>query len=378
MLSWRRNYVTRGRVCEPEMSRHCGSRAAAVARAAVQLRLRSWPREFGGAAAAAAAAPGGASCGSMGRKKTELPDRWTDYLPLGKRIPGTRFIAFKVPLKKSFEWRLAPNERFSPLDLLNQVREQQEELGLIIDLTYTTRYYEPKELPDTLQYCKILTVGHEVPDSETVFKFKSAVKKFLMENQDNDKLVGVHCTHGLNRTGYLVCRYLIDVEGMDPNVAIEMFNRCRGHSIERRNYLEDLRRGSNRRNGHHASASGHGWIQGPFGPAPHRGVQVTDYNPQSLQRLPLRAPRRRHHTQNPNHITCSDNHQSGYSPQYPPRASTVQQRWDYDVTPSHRPLYPPYQQHLQAYEGPYFPGQNPHYPCQQGKYKIDRRGQDHY
>lgn len=26
--------------------------------------------------------------------------RWTDYIPLGCRMPGTRFIAFKVPLKK--------------------------------------------------------------------------------------------------------------------------------------------------------------------------------------------------------------------------------------------------------------------------------------
>uniref|UniRef100_A0A8D0H9S0 Tyrosine specific protein phosphatases domain-containing protein n=1 Tax=Sphenodon punctatus TaxID=8508 RepID=A0A8D0H9S0_SPHPU len=132
--------------------------------------------------------------------------RWTDYTPLGQRMPGTRFIAFKVPLKKSFECRLDPNERFSPLDLIERIRDQKEELGMIIDLTYTTRYYGAEELPDTLCYCKILTVGHEVPDHETIFKFKSAVKKFLKENQDNDKLIGVHCTHGLNRTGYLVCR----------------------------------------------------------------------------------------------------------------------------------------------------------------------------
>uniref|UniRef100_A0A674IDP1 RNA/RNP complex-1-interacting phosphatase n=1 Tax=Terrapene triunguis TaxID=2587831 RepID=A0A674IDP1_9SAUR len=168
---------------------------------------------------------------------------WTDYLPLGQRMPGTRFIAFKVPLKKSFEWRLAPKDRFSPFDLLKKIREQKEELGMIIDLTYTTRYYGPEELPKTLCYSKILTVGHEVPDNETIFKFKCAVKEFLWENRDNDKLIGVHCTHGLNRTGYLVCRYLIDVEGMEPNVAIELFNRSRGHSIERKNYIEDLQKG---------------------------------------------------------------------------------------------------------------------------------------
>ncbi|XP_051496718.1 RNA/RNP complex-1-interacting phosphatase [Apus apus] len=166
--------------------------------------------------------------------------RWTEYVPLGRRVPGTRFIAFKVPLKKSFEKNLHPEERFSPRDLIKKIREQKEELGLIIDLTYTTRYYGPEELPDTLCYSKILTMGREVPSSQTFSQFKCVVKKFLRDNKDNDKLIGVHCTHGLNRTGYLVCRYLIDVEGMEPNTAIELFNRARGHPIERTNYIQDL------------------------------------------------------------------------------------------------------------------------------------------
>ncbi|XP_038602742.1 RNA/RNP complex-1-interacting phosphatase isoform X2 [Tachyglossus aculeatus] len=178
-----------------------------------------------------------------GKGGSRLPDRWKDYLPLGRRMPGTRFIAFKVPLEKSFNGKLAPGERFSPSDLISRIRAQKEELGLIIDLTYTQRYYKPKELPDTLLYRKIFTVGHHVPDDGTIFKFKCAVNQFLGENKDNDKLIGVHCTHGLNRTGYLVCRYLIDVEGMEPNSAIELFNSCRGHSIERKNYIRDLQDG---------------------------------------------------------------------------------------------------------------------------------------
>ncbi|XP_027557385.1 RNA/RNP complex-1-interacting phosphatase isoform X2 [Neopelma chrysocephalum] len=176
-----------------------------------------------------------------GRGAARVPERWTDYIPLGRRMPGTRFIAFKVPLKKSFDRNLLPEERFSPRDLIRKVRERKEELGLIIDLTYTRRYYGPEELPATLCYSKILTMGHEIPNKQTIFQFKCVVKKFLNDNKDNDKLIGVHCTHGLNRTGYLVCRYLIDVEGMEPNAAIELFNRSRGHPIERTNYIQDLR-----------------------------------------------------------------------------------------------------------------------------------------
>ncbi|NXV55398.1 DUS11 phosphatase, partial [Molothrus ater] len=151
--------------------------------------------------------------------------RWTKYTPLGRRMPGTRFVAFKVPLKKCFEQNLLPEERFSPRDLIRKVQERKEELGLIIDLTYTTRYY-----------------SREIPNRKTFLRFRDLVRRFLMANKDNDKLIGVHCTHGLNRTGYLVCRYLIEVEGMEPNAAIELFNTSRGHPMERSNYIQDLQR----------------------------------------------------------------------------------------------------------------------------------------
>lgn len=35
------------------------------------------------------------------------------------------------------------------------------------------------------------------------------------------KLIGVHCTHGLNRTGYFICRYLIQKMGLTPADAIQ-------------------------------------------------------------------------------------------------------------------------------------------------------------
>lgn len=181
-------------------------------------------------------------------KKNGVPDRWTDYTSLGKRIPGTRFIAFKVPLKQSFRRHLSESEVFGPFDLVRLLEKEGQQLGLIIDLTYTTRYYRAEDLPDTLYHMKIFTAGHEVPNDATILSFKKAVRHFLRDNGSNDKLIGVHCTHGLNRTGYLICRYLIDVDGMKPQIAINLFNESRGHSIERQNYLQDLTMGPKRSN----------------------------------------------------------------------------------------------------------------------------------
>lgn len=34
-------------------------------------------------------------------------------------------------------------------------------------------------------------------------------------------LIGVHCTHGLNRTGYLICKYMVQRNGVSAEKAIE-------------------------------------------------------------------------------------------------------------------------------------------------------------
>ncbi|XP_040013156.1 RNA/RNP complex-1-interacting phosphatase-like isoform X2 [Xiphias gladius] len=181
-------------------------------------------------------------------KKTGIPDRWLDYEAVGKRLHGTRFIAFKVPLKQSLNRQLPCAEVFGHWELLDTLSKENQELGLIIDLTFTTRYYKLQDVPESLLFVKIFTAGHEVPSDNKILSFKRAVRGFLRENADNDKLIGVHCTHGLNRTGYLICRYLIDVDGMDPKEAVELFNSSRGHAIERQNYLEDLQCGPKRSN----------------------------------------------------------------------------------------------------------------------------------
>ncbi|XP_039727591.1 uncharacterized protein LOC120609268 isoform X1 [Pteropus medius] len=167
--------------------------------------------------------------------------RWRTVTPIGHPLPGTRFIAFKVPLKGAVNQRLTPTQKFTPKDLISAIKALNVELGLIIDLTYTTRYYEVKDLPKSIHYKKLYTVGLEVPDNATILQFKKWVRKFLWENAENDKLIGVHCTNGINRTGYLICRYLIDVEGWDPDTAIQAFGEARGHRIDGCVYLKDLK-----------------------------------------------------------------------------------------------------------------------------------------
>ena len=40
-------------------------------------------------------------------------------------------------------------------------------------------------------------------------------------------LIGVHCTHGLNRTGYFIVYYLIEQHKMSVEDAIKLFDESR-------------------------------------------------------------------------------------------------------------------------------------------------------
>ncbi|KAM6342252.1 RNA/RNP complex-1-interacting phosphatase [Podargus strigoides] len=307
----------------------------------------------------------------VGKGASRVPERWTDYIPLGRRLPGTRFIAFKVPLKKSFDQKLHPEERFSPQDLIKKIREQKEELGLIIDLTYTTRYYRPEELPATLCYSKILTMGHEIPNRETIFQFKRVVKKFLRDNKDNDKLIGVHCTHGLNRTGYLVCRYLIDVEGMEPNTAIELFNRARGHPIERTNYIQDLRKRSVKKNCGPTNMSLDPFSD-RYGATPNTKMHMAKLHPHRLDHFPLAMPR------NPG--SAAKNRRRGAQPQarhweLAHEQEVAEPRWPYGWAAMNSPFAFPVNE---GRSGLYFPHPGPNFfPPQEiqaaGKHRRWRR-----
>ncbi|XP_055591817.1 RNA/RNP complex-1-interacting phosphatase homolog [Uranotaenia lowii] len=166
----------------------------------------------------------------------KYPDRWLKYSNFGKQIEGTPFVALKVPLSKNYIQQRA-EESFSPQDVMLQIPK----LGLIIDLTFTTKYYKPNEFErEDVSYKKIFTRGHSVPERRLVNQFINVVKEFQLSDQAQDKVIGVHCTHGLNRTGYFICAYMVLVLGQDPSVAIQLFNKSRGHDMERQNYLNSI------------------------------------------------------------------------------------------------------------------------------------------
>lgn len=165
-----------------------------------------------------------------------FPDRWHEYTACGRVMQGTMFVCFKVPLRAElFEYVTNDEDRWTLASLLARNRA----LGAVIDLTNTARYYDGADaLRAGLLYKKLRVPGREVPSEALVAEFFAAVDEFRARCPT--MLIGVHCTHGLNRSGYLVCRYLVDRLGVSPAAAIARFESARGHKIERADYLRDL------------------------------------------------------------------------------------------------------------------------------------------
>lgn len=174
-------------------------------------------------------------------KNNGLPDRWLDYNKMGKIVRGTRFLPIKVPLQSSFAKFLSPESQFTPEDVMQLCKAKNIVIGLIIDLTFTTRYYSPFDFTKNhIQHEKIFFPGRQLPGSKIIKQFNRTVNEFLENNADNNKIILVHCTHGINRTGYLICKYMIDEMKLPPLEVISSFNQARGHDIERDIYLNDL------------------------------------------------------------------------------------------------------------------------------------------
>src|SRR5699024_4976403 len=59
-------------------------------------------------------------------------------------------------------------------------------------------------------------------------------------NQNPNCHIAVHCTHGFNRTGFLICSYLVLVHKWDMEQAVHEFAKARPPGIYKQDYIDEL------------------------------------------------------------------------------------------------------------------------------------------
>ncbi|KAI3883050.1 hypothetical protein MKW92_009630 [Papaver armeniacum] len=173
--------------------------------------------------------------------KNKLPPGWLDCPAAGDCIGY--IIPSKVPLGETFNECIYPGKRYSLKQVIHQQKVLGRQVGLVIDLTNTTRYYQPSDWrKQGIMHVKIPCKGRDsVPDPESVNTFVYEVLKFYSRRQkQSNKYILVHCTHGHNRTGFMIVHFLMRSTPFSVERAIEAFHNARPPGIYKQDYIDAL------------------------------------------------------------------------------------------------------------------------------------------
>ncbi|MFS7945550.1 putative mRNA (guanine-N(7)-)-methyltransferase [Helianthus anomalus] len=172
--------------------------------------------------------------------KSRLPPGWLDCPAYGQEIGC--IVPSKVPLGESFNDCIVPGKRYSFRQVIHQQRVLGRKLGVVIDLTNTTRYYSVNDWrKEGIKYVKINCKGRgSVPENEAVNQFVYEVSQFLERQKNTKKYILVHCTHGHNRTGYMIIHFLMRTTPMSVTQAIRIFSEARPPGIYKPDYIDAL------------------------------------------------------------------------------------------------------------------------------------------
>lgn len=170
-----------------------------------------------------------------------LPGRWLNCPRKSDGVIADRFVAFKTPLDEKFDDKMSIEKQWAPETLLQLYnKDKRQKMTLWIDLTNTSRFYDRRIVERfNCEYVKMQCRGHgETPTPMQTRAFIELVDSHV-HNHPTD-LVGVHCTHGFNRTGFLVVSYMVDRLDYSVAAALMEFSKMRPPGIYKQDYIDEL------------------------------------------------------------------------------------------------------------------------------------------
>ncbi|KAG8444778.1 hypothetical protein GDO86_009810 [Hymenochirus boettgeri] len=169
----------------------------------------------------------------------KIPPRWLNCPRRGQPVAG-KFLPLKTMLGPKYDDQVPEENRFHPNMLSNYLKSLKVKMGLLIDLTNTTRFYDRNDIEmEGIKYIKLQCKGHgECPSRENTDTFVRLCEHFIDKN--STELIGVHCTHGFNRTGFLICAFLVEKMDWSIEAAVATFAQARPPGIYKADYLKEL------------------------------------------------------------------------------------------------------------------------------------------
>lgn len=113
------------------------------------------------------------------------------------------------------------------------------DLIAIVDISADIPPYSPKALSH-IQYYKCATVSKVVPDHTAIRRFIQLIDDILTSSTVKNPAVAVHCHYGFNRTGFLICCFLIERLGWSVKEAVEGFKNAKPPGIKHQHFIDAL------------------------------------------------------------------------------------------------------------------------------------------
>lgn len=179
---------------------------------------------------------------SKNKNPGPVPPRWLRCPRKSESLIVGKFMALKTPLSSDFDDQVPLEYRFPPKMLFNTAKRKKIILGLWIDLTNSSRFYNKSEIEEhDCKYVKLRCKGHgETPSKTQVKEFNQLVHNFI--SQYPLQSIAVHCTHGFNRTGFLIVSYLVEMLDYSLPKALDIFAESRPEGIYKHDYIMELYR----------------------------------------------------------------------------------------------------------------------------------------
>lgn len=175
----------------------------------------------------------------MSNNYMAIPPRWL-HCPRKGNLINDKFFPFKTPLDSRYDDQVPEESRFGLDMLFLSLKSYKLKMGLMIDLTNTKRFYNSKLIEEhECRYIKLQCKGRsETPSPEQTTTFVDLCERFIQ--QKPLEIIGVHCTHGFNRTGFLIVSFLVEKLSWSVEAAVRKYAEARPPGIYKQDYLDEL------------------------------------------------------------------------------------------------------------------------------------------
>ncbi|CAG8471652.1 18837_t:CDS:10, partial [Acaulospora morrowiae] len=195
--------------------------------------------------------------------KTKGENKWSmkNYQKVCQRenqIHVVRCVDHEAPsVPRNTQWKRAPiisdrnvdHTKFRPMKVMRQnddehcpaiLIDQHPEIGFVIDITKDPPPYCTNDFENShITYFKLSTISKVPPSRDETRRFIQVAKEAWSKKPD--KQIAVHCHYGFNRTGFMICCYMIEELGVSVTDAIKYFEEARQpKGIKHRHFKEEL------------------------------------------------------------------------------------------------------------------------------------------